>query len=137
MPLRTMPEDRKLLLLAAAVLVIMLVGVALMAPRQEEEIKFPSTYSADSEGGKAAYLLLSESGYKVERWLHKPEDLPQGRGNVLILAQPFRPATHEDRLAVQRFIARGGRIVAVGLFATMLLPDEAAGFGAAPKGCPT
>ncbi len=137
MSLKTMPDDRKVLLFAAAVLVALLVGVALMSPRQQDEISFPSSYSADSGGGKAAYLFLSESGYKVERWLRKPQDLPQGPGNVLILAQPFRPPTHEDRLAVQRFIAQGGRVVAVGLFSTMLLPDEAASFGAVPKGCPT
>lgn len=137
MPLKTTSEDRKVLLLAAAVLIVMLVGVALIAPRQQDEISFPSSYSADSGGGKAAYLFLTESGYKVERWLHKPQDLPQGRGNVLILAQPFRPASHEDRLAVQRFIAHGGRVIAIGLFSAMLLPDEAAGFGAAPKACPT
>ncbi len=132
-----MSDDRKLLLVAAVVLLLMLVGVALIAPPEKEEIQYPSSYSADSGGAKAAYLLLAESGYRVERWLHKPQDLPQGPGTVLILAEPFPSASREDQLALQRFLAKGGRVVATGLVAATTLQEDGAESGAGGKACPT
>ncbi len=136
MPLTATRDDRKLLLIAAVMLVIMLTGVAVLAPPEKEEVKYPSSYSADSGGAKAAYLLLGESGYRVERWLHKPQDLPEGPGAVLIMAEPFQFADSEERAALGRFVAKGGRIIGTGMLAGMFLPESAAKYGTA-KACPT
>jgi Cu+-exporting ATPase len=55
------------------------------APPQQA-IGYPSSYSAEWAGTKAAYLLLREQGYPVERWEKSPEDLPgQSDGSVLNL----------------------------------------------------
>ena len=136
MPLKPMSDDRKMLLVAAAVLLVMLVGVALLAPPQEET-KYPSSYSAESGGAKAVYLLLNESGYKVERWQHKPQELPPGPGAVLVMAEPFQPPNYQERMALRQFVAKGGRVVATGLLAGLFLPDGAVAYGRAAKSCPT
>ena len=84
----------------------------------------PSSYSAASGGAKAAYLLLKESGYHVERWDKPPRDLPKGDlSALLILADPIWQMDHEHRLAVQRFLASGGRVLATGGSGANLLPE--------------
>jgi hypothetical protein len=136
MPLKTMSDDRKVLLVAAAVLVLLLVVVAIFAPSEQQEIGYPSSYSSESKGAKAAYLLLSEGGYNVARWLRPPQELPQGPGTVLILAESWT-AEKEEKEALQKFLAQGGRVVAVGLRAAMLLPENDAAYGADVRDCPT
>ncbi|HXP46016.1 MAG TPA: DUF4350 domain-containing protein, partial [Terriglobales bacterium] len=114
MPLKLAAADRKLLLIFGAVVTVLLVAVALLQPAQEETV-VPSSYSAASAGAKAAYLLLKESGYRVERWEKPPRDLPKdGSGALLILAEPRWEMDREHKLAVQRFLAKGGRVLATG-----------------------
>ncbi len=136
MPLKSLSDDRKVLLVAAAVLVLLLVIVGIFAPTERQEIGYPSSYSSESKGAKAAYLLLSESGYGVARWLRPPQELPQGAGTVLILAEPWS-AEKEEKEALQKFLAQGGRVLAVGLRAATLLPENHAGYGADVRDCPT
>ncbi len=136
MPLKTTSEDRRVLLIAAAVMVLLLAAVALFAPSEEEQIGYPSSYSAQSKGAKAAYLLLGESGYDVERWVRPPQQLPPGPGTVLILAEPWGEQKEEVE-ALQKFLATGGRVVAVGALAASLLPDADVGYGVSVKDCPT
>ena len=124
MPLKLAASDRKLLLIFGAVVTVLLLAVALLGPRQERESPVPSTYSADSGGAKAAYLLLKESGYQVERWEKPPRDLPKGSGALLILAEPRWEMDREHRMAVQRFLAAGGRVLATGVSGANLLPES-------------
>lgn len=138
MPLKPAADDRKVLLIAAGVFVLLLVGAALFAPSEQEEIRFPSSYSAQSGGAKAAYLLLKESGYNVERWLSPPQQLPQGPGTLLILAEPFRNIDKPAREALQMFLVKGGRVLAIGGSAASMLPEDKARFGAdTGRDCPT
>ena len=124
MPLKLAASDRKLLLIFGAVVTVLLLATALLGPRQERESPVPSTYSADSGGAKAAYLLLKESGYQVERWEKPPRDLPKGSGALLILAEPRWEMDREHRMAVQRFLAAGGRVLATGVSGANLLPES-------------
>ena len=124
MPLKLDAADRKLLLIFGAVVTALLVSAALLAPGKEQESIVPSSYSADSGGAKAAYLLLKESGYQVERWENPPRQLPQGTGSLLILAEPIWLMDPADKLAVQRFLAGGGRVLATGMSGAILLPDS-------------
>lgn len=125
MPVKLAAADRKLLLIFGAVVTVLLVAAALLGPAQEQESIVPSSYSADSGGAKAAYLLLKESGYRVERWEKPPRDLPgEAPGALLILAEPRWEMDREHKMAVQRFVARGGRVLATGISGAHLLPED-------------
>ncbi len=73
MPLKMDPKDRKLLLWAAFVFVLLIAGAVVFGGDAGAKSEIPSSYSTASGGAKAAYLLLSQAGYKVERW-EKPLD---------------------------------------------------------------
>ena len=67
MPLKIDPRDRKLLLGAVIVFVFLIAGVAFFGGEPGAKIEVPSSYSTTSGSAKTAYLLLTESGYKVQR----------------------------------------------------------------------
>jgi len=125
MPAVIPAADRKLLVFVAVFVILMTTGLALLSRDPEEDIHFPSTYSAKSHGAKAAYLLLQESGYDVQRWQDRPANLPkEGAGFLLILAEPFYSFDKADQQALQRFVASGGRLLATGFSGGMMLPEE-------------
>jgi hypothetical protein len=126
MPVPLEPGDRKILIAAGALLVLLMGAAALLAPPpQQGESAFPSTYATDPGGAKAAYLLLKELGYNAERWEQPLVDLPAAEGEaesaVLILAEPFVPASAPDEAALKRFLTNGGRVLATGMGAHSLL----------------
>jgi hypothetical protein len=118
------PGDRKILI-ATGILLLALVGIAfLVSPPAEESVLYPSSYSTDSGGAKAAYLLLKELDYDVERWEQPPTALPgEAEGTVLILAEPFLPSSDSERHALRSFVRRGGRVLATGAGATLHIPS--------------
>ena len=66
-------SDRKILLVGGSLLLLMLAASVILAPPGEQfNSPVPSTYSAQSGGAKAAYLLLSELHYLVRRWESSP-----------------------------------------------------------------
>jgi hypothetical protein len=117
--------DRKLLIGAGILLVAMLIASALITPpKAAGGSTFPSTYSAGWDGAKAAYLVLQDSGYKVERWENAPSEIPGDHAHeVLILAEPVMGSSSEDRTAIREFLRSGGRVLATGSSAARLLPD--------------
>jgi Domain of unknown function (DUF4350) len=125
MPVNLDRTDRALLTGSAIVLVILAVASAILAPtRQSGTSLFPSTYSASWDDAKAAYLLLDELGYPVERWNQSPTELDgDASAQVLILANPIESPTPEEVAALRRFLEQGGRIVATGGSAAMFLPS--------------
>ena len=124
------PGDRKLLAAAGLVLGLMTAAGLLLAPGgQAPSGSYPSSYSTAVDGAKAAYLLLGELGYQVERWERPPADLPpQPENTVLLLADPFLPASTEEKRQVHAFIWNGGRVLATGSAgAALLLQAEVPG----------
>jgi len=117
--------DRKLLIGAGVLLLVTLIASALLSPPKAGGGQgFPSTYSAAWDGAKAAFLLLQDSGYKVERWENAPAEIPGDHANqVLIFAEPVMAPSEEDRAAIREFLQGGGRILATGSSAAKLLPD--------------
>src|SRR5262245_53532397 len=116
-------SDRHLLIGAGVFMLLVIVALAFV-PEDEEESSVPSTYSAQSKGAKAAFLLLHDAGYNVERWEQSPVDLPEDPAQtVLVLAAPFRTASREEKNAVQTYLSRGGRVLATGLSASFYLPQ--------------
>lgn len=123
MPLKLEKSDRRLLIWAGVILLPLIIILAVLSDEQEESA-VPSTYSAQSQGTKAAYLLLKEEGYAVERWEKPPADLPQDQRaahTVLVLAVPTASPKRDERNQLQTFAARGGRIIAVGPSAAAFL----------------
>jgi Domain of unknown function (DUF4350) len=122
MPLKIDPRDRKLLLGAGIVFILLIVGVAFLGGEPGEKVDVPSSYSTASGGAKAAYLVLTESGYKVQRWERRLGDLP--KGSTLVLADPQEAPTRDEREALRNFLWDGGRILATGMFAGTFLPEN-------------
>lgn len=133
MPLKLEKSDRRLLLWAAAILLPLVILLAVLSDTQEDSF-IPSTYSAQSHGAKAAYLLLQERGYDVERWEKSPAELPRSPQNtVLVLAVPWQAPTQDEKNEIQTFLARGGRVFAVGPSAQAFLPLATIEFEPAPS----
>ena len=126
--------DRKLLIGAGILLIGLILVSALLSPASNSGgASFPSSYSNAWDGAKAAFLLLQESGYRVERWELSPTDLDEDSAQeVLIFAEPLLPPTSEEKARILRFLHDGGRVVATGPRAASLLP-EAENFAAADE----
>src|ERR1700760_3208771 len=106
-----------------ALLLPLVVALALFSSDEDKESKTPSSYSARNYGAKAAYLLLKEEGYSVERWERPPDELPSDASNtVLLLAGPVRPPSKEEKNALQAYLNHGGRIVGTGYSSAVYLP---------------
>jgi hypothetical protein len=123
MPARLTAADRKLLWMAGATSLLLLVVSALLGPTGGSRDERPTTYSAASGGAKAAFLLSRQSGYQVRRWEQPPRELPGG-GATLILAEPSVAPTAEERRSVRQFLESGGRVIAIGLTGSLFLPDH-------------
>src|SRR5690242_2805535 len=117
--------DRKLLIGAGIVLVGLILVSALLSPsRTSGGASFPSSYSNAWDGAKAAFLLLQESGYDVQRWELSPSDLDENSSQeVLIFAEPLLPPTSDEKARILSFLQHGGRVVATGFSAASLLPE--------------
>jgi hypothetical protein len=122
MPLTIDPRDRKLLLGAGIVFVLLIAGAFFFGGDQGNKTDVPSTYSTASGGAKAAYLLLSQSGYKVQRWERPLIDLPKNA--TVMLADPLEAPTREERESLKNFLSDGGRIIATGMFSGTFLPEN-------------
>ncbi|HXT75152.1 MAG TPA: DUF4350 domain-containing protein [Candidatus Eisenbacteria bacterium] len=118
--------DRKLLIVAGVLLVLLVIASAFLSPREmgSGRSPYPSSYSAKWDGAKGAFLLLKDLGYNVERWEQSPLELDSLSPEVLILASPIQPVTPEEKAAVADFLRGGGRIVATGWAASRLLPQS-------------
>ena len=59
------PRDRRLVIGAGVAMVLLLaLTYAVAPPARQQSIGFPSSYSSEWAGAKAAFLLLEESGYR-------------------------------------------------------------------------
>jgi len=115
-------NDRRLLLVASIIFVLLVAGALIFAGGQGSKAEIPTTYSSGSAGAKAAYLLLGESGYKVERWERPLDELPDQAGKTLVLADPQAAPTYQESRHLRTFISEGGHVLATGLFAEAFIP---------------
>ena len=125
MPVKLDVGDRRTLLVAAGVFLLLVIVTLLVAPTQGVKSELPTTYSSASGGAKAAYLLLKESGFRVDRWERAPSDLRDPAGTTLVLAEPAGVPGGRDAAALREFVAGGGRVIATGIFAASFLPEAA------------
>jgi hypothetical protein len=116
-------SDRRLLMWAALVFLPLIVALAFLS-QEEQESTAPTSYSAQSRGAKAAYLLLEDMGYDVQRWERPPKELPADSANtVFVLADPYRFPSPEDKDALQLYLSHGGKILATGASPSWFLPQ--------------
>jgi hypothetical protein len=96
-------------------LVLLLSASAVLSPPEEMASPVPSTYSAQSPGAAAAYRLLSKLNYPVRRWESPPTELDgDSEHTLLILAEPFQPASENERKALADFVEEGGHVLFTG-----------------------
>jgi hypothetical protein len=128
MPAFLDPSDRRLVA-GAVVVMLFLLGVTYVlrpAPGQQA-IGSPSSYSVDWLGTKGAFLLLQQSGYRVERWESPPEELPKDAAETtLIFAEPSERGSTGVRAAVSQFVAAGGRLLVMGASGASFAPQSTA-----------
>jgi len=122
MPLKIDPRDRKLLLGSAVVFILLIAGAVIFGGDAGQRQEAPSSHSTASGGAKAAYLLLLQLGYNVQRWEKPLVDLPKTA--TVILADPMEAPTREERESLKSFLSNGGRIIATGMFAGTFLPEN-------------
>lgn len=128
MPSSLDPGDRKLLLVAGSILLLLVVVTVAFSPPpdQSEGSGIPTTYSASQSGAKAAFELLSQLGYRSQRWEKSPAELPQnGAGNILILARPSQFPNKSERAALLAFVRSGGWIIYAGEFPFLFVQSGA------------
>lgn len=116
-------SDRRLLIWAGAFMLLLILALTFLS-QDEEESGLPSTYSTQRSGAKAAFLLLQQSGYKVQRWEQSPAGLPSDPAHtVLVLASPFRAPTSDEKNALQTYLDRGGKVLVTGRSAGIYVPQ--------------
>ena len=128
MPSALDPGDRKLLLVAGTILLLLTVATVVFAPSPDEAEGegIPTTYSTTNSGAQAAYLVLRELGYQSERWEKPPSELPaDAEGKILILAGPIDFPDKKEREALLNFVRSGGWIVYAGNFPFLFLESGA------------
>jgi hypothetical protein len=124
MPVKVDAKDRKLLLAAGGVFVLLIAAAVVFSGDTGNKAGTPSTYSTASGGAKAAYLVLARAGYKVERWEMPLDQLPRAVGKTLVLAEPIEAPTREEKDQLKEFLFEGGHVIATGMFAGTFLPEN-------------
>jgi hypothetical protein len=125
MPAGIAPSDRKILFIGGGLLVFLLtVSVIFAPPGEQPESPIPSTYSSQSGGAEAAYILLSKLDYPVQRWEEPPTELKGELDNaLLILAEPIQSPSEKERQALKDFVLGGGHVLFTGSAISTFFPD--------------
>jgi hypothetical protein len=129
-------SDRRFVLGILGVVLLLIIGVSVFAPANEDSDLSPTTYNSGSAGTKAVYLLLGELGYGAQRWEASPSDLKNvdAAKTTLVLAEPNFPTegSKEVQADIADFLSRGGHVLATGKEGAYFLPggktDAASGF---------
>lgn len=116
--------DRKLFLIGGSILLLLIILAVIFTPGRVDQPNYASSYSPLSKGTKAAYLLLKETGYHVDRWEQSPIELEETKNTTLIVTDPTSSPTMEERRKLKDFVTKGGRIIASGSFSGMFLPVD-------------
>ncbi len=124
MPLNISPEDRRLVTVAGIVFLASALLAIFLSP-SESDAQFATSYSVASEGAKAAYLLLRESGYRAERWSRPPDELKDAQNTLLIITDPIEFPVPSDKTALDKFMNDGGEIVLAGSMSPLFVAETA------------
>src|SRR5271170_159914 len=117
--------DRKLLWGGGLIALLLFAGTVAFAPSPAggQASRDHSTYSSAPEGALAAYLLLVDLGYPVQRWEDPPSALKTpSAGSLLILADPTESPSKADRESLLSFVKNGGRVLFCGSPVLLFFP---------------
>lgn len=120
------PKDRRMLFVVFGLVVALLVLFAVLTPPEDpNNNRVPDSYLMGRYGARAAYTLLQQTGYRVERWERPLSELVQraGPGTTVIVASP-RSTQRPDRAAIVAILNKGGRVLATNLSGGLLLPGN-------------
>ncbi|HEY9138556.1 MAG TPA: DUF4350 domain-containing protein [Terriglobus sp.] len=130
--MKTPNADRRAVLWMLGGIVLLIALIALFAPATGDEDPTPTTYNVGAAGWKGAYLALERLGYRVSRSTSPASmlDHVDAAHTAYLLAAPNTPAEDvqkRDYDAVERFLRRGGRVIAAGPSGAYFLPDGRSG----------
>jgi len=95
------------------------------APVDVSPIVDGSSYAAHPQGARGAYLALKAAGYRVERTFEPLAAIErQPPDAILVLAAPQTPPSRQDLRALERFVSRGGIVLAAGAESVAFLPGS-------------
>lgn len=123
---RQLTGDTRILIgVTLAVLAVIIAG-AFFAPAREDDDPTPSTDNSGAQGAKVAWLLLSQLGYRTERWDRPASDLNEvdAQHATLILAAAQPSVTQKEKAGIAEFLNRGGQILATGAASAAMLPES-------------
>ncbi len=123
-------SDKKLLWAVGGVMLALTVALAVIRPAQNPEDPRPTTTNTGPQGAKAAFLVLQRLGRTVAQGNHSLAEFNDGmedaqaQRTTLVLAAPAYDQTELPRLRkeLERFLNRGGRVLATGPSGAELLP---------------
>ncbi|WP_047496346.1 DUF4350 domain-containing protein [Terriglobus sp. TAA 43] len=124
--------DRRTVLWVLGVMMLLVMLTAIFAPATSDDDKMPTTYNPGAAGWKGAFLLLPRLGYSVRRSDVSASMLDQVDAihTTYVLAAPNAPAEDvqkRDYDSVERFLRRGGRVIATGSGGALFLPGGRSG----------
>jgi hypothetical protein len=123
-------SDRKLLWSVCGVMLALIVAMAIVRPAESPDDPRPTTTNTGPQGAKAAFLLLQRLGRTTSQWNHPLAEFNDGMEDAqaerttLVLAAPQYDQMELPRLRteLERFLNRGGRVLATGPTGAALLP---------------
>lgn len=114
MPRAARSRDLTIIGVATVAMVVVTAIGAWLSPPQSLDPR-GSSYSTRADGGLAAFLLLKQLGYRVERSFEPLANAPLTQDpahTTLIITSPRRGPSEQDRRALRRFVEAGGLVLA-------------------------
>ena len=120
-PART--SDLTFLVVGAVAMLALTTLSFFLAPPNDAPRESGSSYAPGPDGAKAAFLLLESLGHDIDRSFEPFATLQADPSHTLVLlADPIRDSSGQDRAALLRFVEAGGVVVAAGASAAAFLP---------------
>ena len=117
-------RDRVLLFSCLGLALALILVLAVFTPHEEDDT--PSSYNTDTHGAKAAYLMLAQTGYQVERWTRPMSELrPMVDAHTVFISSAPDGAKPTAEV-VRSVLDHGGRVLVVGIAGAEVLPGGAA-----------
>lgn len=126
--------DLTILIGAGLAMAVLTVVSFMFAPSDSSPRVAGSSYSAQDDGAKAAYLVLKELGHDVRRSFEPIAeiDVEPAHGSLLIV-EPVEGPTAQDKKAVRAWLESGGVVLAFGRSAAPFLPGAEFAMGNRPR----
>jgi hypothetical protein len=129
-------RDRKLLLGCGALFVVFIVlAGSLSRSQQRDTDPTPYSFSTSEHGAQAAFEVLEQAGYKVERQNAPLAEVIDrvDHHTTLVFAEPDWRNVLEARPTVKQALERGARVLVTGPSGAGLLPGSHVGLQSAEK----